>query len=87
VTVAAGAYRAYQAAAARSGYARGETVNFDAVPVDLDELVRADASGPLVLRDGAAFVRWSPTQPDALAELAPYLRDRAALLLNPPAGA
>jgi len=87
IALAVAEQRAYQAAAVRGGYAAGETVNFDAVPVDIDELVRTDASGPLVLNGGVAFVRWSATQPDALAELAPYLRDRAALLLEPPAGA
>lgn len=87
IAVAAAEQRAYQAAAMRGGYASGETVNFDAAPVDLDDLVRTDASGPLLLKAGVAFVRWSATQPDALAELGPYLRDRADLLVHPPDGA
>lgn len=87
VALAVAEQRAYQAAAVRGGFPAGTTVDFDAVPIDLDQLHRTDASGPLVLQGGVAFLRWSPSNPQALAELAPYLRDRAALLLDPPAGA
>ena len=76
--------RAYRAAAVKGGIAEGETVAFDAVPLDLDELARSGASGPLVLVGDAVFVRWSPAQPDALTELEPYLADRVELLAHPP---
>ncbi|GAA4157760.1 hypothetical protein GCM10022286_09660 [Gryllotalpicola daejeonensis] len=86
VALAVAERRELQAAAMRGGYSTGETVNFNAVPVDLGDLPRIGQSGPVVLRQGAAFVRWSPTQPDALIELQPYLADRAELLLHPPEG-
>ncbi|SIN85982.1 hypothetical protein [Agromyces cerinus] len=79
--------RAYAAAAAKGGFAEGETVNFGAVPVDPAELVRAGASGPIVVAGDELFVRWSPAQPDALTPLDRYLADRVELLANPPSGA
>ncbi|AWB96511.1 hypothetical protein DCE93_13365 [Agromyces badenianii] len=79
--------RAYRAAAIKGGIAEGETVNFDTVPIDLAELGRAAASGPLVVVGDEVFVRWSPTQPDALTALDRYLADRVELLANPPSGA
>ncbi len=57
--------RAYRAAAVKGGVAEGETVNFEASPIDLDELARAGASGPLVVQRDEVFVRWSPAQPRA----------------------
>jgi hypothetical protein len=78
--------RALRAAAVKGGIHEVETVNFDASPVDLDELVRDGASGPLVLRDGEVLVRWSPAQPDALTPLDRYLADRIDLLVRPPDG-
>ncbi|GAA1797790.1 hypothetical protein [Agromyces neolithicus] len=79
--------RAYRAAAVKGGIAEGESVNFDASPIDLDELARDGTSGPLMLVDEQVFVRWSATQPDALTPLERYLADRVELLANPPAGA
>lgn len=79
--------RALRAAAVKSGIPEGETVNFDASPIDVAELERAGASGPLVLRDGEVLVRWSPAQPDALTALDRYLADRVELLASPPSGA
>ncbi|WP_448006466.1 hypothetical protein [Agromyces bauzanensis] len=81
--------RAYRAAAVKGGIAEGETVDFGARRLDLDELGRDGASGPLVLdaASGDVLVRWSPTQPDALTPLDAYLRDRADLLVHPPEGA
>ena len=61
--------RAYRAAAVKGGIAEGETVNFDASPIDLDELARVGSSGPLALVDDEVFVRWSTAQPDALTPL------------------
>jgi len=80
--------RAYRAAAVKGGVAEGETVNFSATRVDLRELERDGASGPLVLGDGGrhVFVRWSPTQPEALSPLERYLADRVELLVRPPEG-
>lgn len=80
--------RAWRAAAVKGGIAEGETVNFDAAVIELDELGRDGASGPLVLDPAAGDVRvsWSPSQPEALTPLDAYLRDRADLLANPPEG-
>lgn len=79
-------HRGWQAAAVKGGITTGESVDFDARPVDLDALARDGASGPFVLHDGAVFVRWNPSQPDALADAGRYLADRAELLANPPSG-
>jgi hypothetical protein len=78
--------RAYRAAAVKGGAAEGSTVNFDARPIDLDEVARGEASGPLLLRDDAVLVRWNPSQPDALMPLDRYLIDRVELLAAPPSG-
>ncbi|UOE43052.1 hypothetical protein [Agromyces larvae] len=82
--------RAYRVAAIRGGFRTGETVNFDAVPIDLDELARSGASGPLVLgdrdRDREVLVRWSATDPTALAPFERYLAERVDLLVHPPQG-
>jgi hypothetical protein len=78
--------RAYRAAAVKGGIHEGDTVNFDARPVDLDELARDGSSGPLVLDGGAVLVRWSPSQPDALIPLERYLADRVELLVHSPDG-
>ena len=80
--------RAFKAAAVRGGYHEDETVNFGAVPVDLEELAAHGASGPLVVGDdGVLRVRWSPTDLGALADLAGYLTERVDLLAHPPGGA
>ncbi|MRG59267.1 hypothetical protein GE115_05195 [Agromyces sp. CFH 90414] len=79
--------RALQAAAVKGGIAAGTTVVFDAPALDLDELGRSGAVGPLVLAAGEVLVRWSPTQPGALTPLYAYLRDRVDLLVHPPQGA
>jgi hypothetical protein len=39
-----------------------------------------------VLRDDQVLVRWSPTQPDALAPFERYLAERVELLAHPPEG-
>ena len=79
--------RAYRAAAHEGPFEPGETVNFDAVAVRIDETL-ADSAGRLFLRDGRALVRWSPAADDATAaEFAAYLDERVNLLLEPPAGA
>jgi len=78
--------RALRAAAVKGGIPEGETVDFDAPAIDLDELGRVGESGPLVLREGTVCVRWSPAQPDAITPLDAYLRDRVDLLVRPPQG-
>lgn len=76
--------RALRAAAVKGGIPEGETVAFDASPIDFDALARDGAYGPLVVRDGEVLVRWNPTSPDALAPLARYLAERVELLAHPP---
>ena len=68
----------------KGGIPEGETVAFDASPIDFDALARDGASGPLVVRDGRVLVRWSHAQPDALTPLDRYLADRVDLLAHPP---
>jgi hypothetical protein len=79
--------RAYRAAAFAGPFERGETVNFDAHPIDLTAEGLRAASGPVVLEAGAAMVRWSPSTPAALTPFDAYLADRVALLAHPPDGA
>lgn len=80
--------REYRGAALRGGYPEGTTVHFDAEPIELDAKALRESTGPLILRDGVARVRWSRTAPDADAPLfSDYLAERVDLLLNPPEGA
>jgi hypothetical protein len=79
--------RAYRAAAFAGPFERGETVNFDAHPIDLTPESLRDASGPLLLAGGTAMVRWSPSTPGALTGFDAYLADRVELLVHPPEGA
>lgn len=78
--------RAYRAAAFAGPFERGETVNFDAHPIDLSPESLREASGPLVLEGGTVLVRWSPSTPAALMPVDAYLADRVALLAHPPEG-
>ncbi|MGX5697072.1 hypothetical protein ACWKWP_12800 [Agromyces soli] len=80
-------HRAYRVAAVKGGIAAGETVDFDAVPLRLDGAGDVGGAGPVLVRDGRMLVRWSPTQPEALAPLDRYLSERVDLLLDPPGGA
>lgn len=96
-------HRAYRAAAVKAGIAEGETVVFDARPIDLDAIAgTGTGTGPdphpdagpaagldvdVLLHDGAVQVRWSPTQANALVPLDRYLAERADLLAHPPQGA
>lgn len=80
--------REYRTIAARSGLPTGETVNFNAPPIELDAAALREADGPLFLRGDLPFVRWSPGLGDATAmPLNNYLRDRVGLLTHPPEGA
>ena len=82
------ARREVRAAAFRGPFTAGETVNFDAPPIDLTPEALRDATGPLFVRDGRVLVRWSVSAgDDAARELAPYLAERTGLLLEPPQGA
>lgn len=85
VSVSAEVRRAYRAAAAKGHFAPGDTVNHGAVPVALDgSLVGAD--GVLSVVDDVPVVRWSPAA-GTTVPLEDYLRDRVALLVDPPPGA
>ncbi len=80
--------REHRAAAFRGPFARGETVNYDAVPIPLEAEALRTGAGPLLLRDGRVLVRWSASLgDDAAAPFAPYLAERVELLLHPPEGA
>jgi hypothetical protein len=80
--------REYRATAVRSGLPMGETVNFDAPPIELDAAALGQTDGPLFLRDDLPLVRWSHTSGDASAmPLEDYLRDRVELLVHPPEAA
>lgn len=92
VSLSAETRRAYRAAAERGHFRDGETVNFDAAPVTLDAGLLREAAvsgrGPLFLRDGRLWVRWSASVPDANArDAVGYLAERVDLLADPPAGA
>jgi len=56
--------------AVRSGFAQGEAVNVDPVPVELD--------GPLSVVDGVVMIRWNVG--DGIRPLKGYLAERLALL-------
>ncbi|MFF1632452.1 hypothetical protein [Leifsonia sp. NPDC058248] len=80
--------RAYRAAAQRGHFAPGETVNYDAEPIELTVASLRAARGPLFVRNGRALVRWSPTTADANAvDFRGYLTERVGLLTDPPEGA
>jgi hypothetical protein len=80
--------REHRAAAFRGPFARGETVNYDAVPIPLTAEALRTGAGPLLLRDGRVLVRWSASLgDDAAVPFAPYLTERVDLLLHPPEGA
>jgi hypothetical protein len=79
--------REYRGAAFRGPFERGETVNFDAAPIELQDDGLRESQGPLVLRGEEAMVRWDQSSPDALALLDEYLADRVRLLVDPPEGA
>ena len=80
--------RSLRAAAQRGRFHDGETVNFDAPLIPLDATALRDASGPLLLRDGRALVRWSAAASDADArDFEGYLAERVDLLAHPPDGA
>jgi hypothetical protein len=80
--------REHRAAAYRGPFERGETVNYDATPIDLTPEALRAGTGPLLLSAGRVLVRWSASLgDDAAAPFEPYLSERAELLLDPPQGA
>lgn len=73
------------AAALRGGYALGQTVNFDAVPIQLNEasLQELDPALPLGFSNRELRVRWRVGAPlDGAPTLANYFKERAALLIE-----
>ena len=86
ISLSAETRRALRAAAERGHFTPGETVNFDAAPIEVSVEGLRDAPGPLFLRDGRVLVRWSATSPNAV-EVASYLAERVELLTHPPEGA
>lgn len=72
-------------AAARGGFAEGETVHVGWEPVDLDTVAAGGASGPLLTRQGRVCVLWSAG--GLPIPLDRYLDERIALVLDPPTGA
>lgn len=79
--------RAYRGAAFRGPFERGETVNFDARPIEVEEGALRGSRGPLVLRGDEALVRWDPSSAAALVSLGDYLAERVRLLVEPQEGA
>ncbi len=75
------------AAALQGGYPEGTAVNFDALPVTLDEpsLAVLAPELPLGVVDGELRVRWRAGAPlDGAQTLAAYLAERVDLLIHPP---
>ncbi|WP_426625764.1 hypothetical protein ACPPVW_06850 [Leifsonia sp. McL0607] len=86
VSVSAETRRAYRAAAERGHFRDGETVDFDAPPIDLTAEALRRSSGPLLLVGGRPLVRWSASS-DQTVEFDAYLAERVELLAHPPEGA
>jgi hypothetical protein len=74
-------------AARKAGYGEHDTVNFDALPLPLDETL--GTLGPLVAGgDGALLISWNNSRTaDSLVPFANYLGERVELLAHPPQGA
>lgn len=70
--------RSWKVAASKGPFETGEVVNFDVVPLALDEDSLLAGSGPLSLQGGTVLVRWSASgQP---ARLEDYLADRISVM-------
>ena len=65
------------AAAARGGFADGETLHLRAVEIDVDAVSRGGASGPLAMVDGIPSVAWNAA--GARRSLAEYLDEQLSL--------
>lgn len=80
--------REYRGAAMRGRFRRGQTINFNAVPIEIDDDELSRSSGPLFISGGKALVRWSRAASDESAmPFDSYLRERVELLCHPPEGA
>ncbi|WP_353988288.1 hypothetical protein [Ruicaihuangia caeni] len=84
-SVSAEQRRAFRAAASRSRFEDGETINFDAreivlTPEGLGALI--DGPGPLVVHHGGLRVRWTP-EAQILVRFDEYLEERVHLLTGP----
>jgi hypothetical protein len=78
--------REVREAARRAGFAPGQTVDYDAQPLPLDDTL--GSLGPLVLHAGRLFVSWNATRAlDSLVGFDAYLAERVELLADPPPGA
>jgi hypothetical protein len=78
--------REVREAARRAGFAAGQTVVYDALPLPFDESL--GSVGPLVVHDGALFVSWNGSRSaESLIPFASYLAERVDLLAHPPEGA
>ncbi|WP_348789378.1 hypothetical protein [Leifsonia sp. NPDC080035] len=86
ISVSAETRRAYRAAAERGHFRDGETVNFDAPPIELTVDALSASDGPVLLRDGRALVRWSAAAQQPV-DFHAYLAERVELLADPPEGA
>lgn len=75
----------HRAAAVRGGFAPGDIVHIDWTAIDLDAVEAGGESGPVRAGADGPQVRWSAA--GGWVDLATYLRERVALLLDPPAGA
>ncbi|GAA1943302.1 glutaminase [Microbacterium deminutum] len=73
------------AAARRGGFAEGEALHIGWRMLDLEAVAAGAASGPLAQIEGIPSVRWSAAA--AHVPLDAYLRERVALLRDPPQGA
>ncbi|WP_308466996.1 hypothetical protein [Rathayibacter soli] len=86
-SVSAETRRDYRGAAFRGPFERGETVNFGATVIEMDAASLRSSSGPLLLRDGEARVRWAASIDAATVPFESYLAERVELLVHPPQGA
>jgi hypothetical protein len=78
--------RQLREAARKAGFGEHDTVNFEALPLPLDDSL--GTVGPLALRDGELTVSWNASRtPDSLRPFDAYVRERVELLLHPPEGA
>jgi hypothetical protein len=78
--------RELREAARKAGFSNHDTLNFDALPLPLDDTL--GKLGPLVLRDGELTVSWNASRsPETLRPFASYLRERVELAAAPPEGA
>ncbi|HEX4441966.1 MAG TPA: hypothetical protein VHZ81_00200 [Galbitalea sp.] len=71
--------RALRAAAARSGFAAGDVVNYGFVRLDTGANALSASAGPLSMRDGVLVVQ---LEPGAYADLDRYLTERYELLVG-----